>query len=131
MFAFLLMVSALSQAEVVVIVHPSNNSVSIDKSYIKNIFMGKVKVFPNGEKAIPIELDMSDSRNDFLRNYLGKSEGELQSYWSRMLFTGKAQPPKVVDNEQEVRKLVANNPNLIGFIDSANVDESVRVVKVP
>ncbi|WP_205623836.1 hypothetical protein [Pseudoalteromonas rubra] len=46
-------------AEVVVIVHPSNDS-SFDKDEIKKIFLGKTKSFSNGRNAILISASADD-----------------------------------------------------------------------
>ena len=57
-----------------------------------------------------------------------KSESQLTSYWSKITFTGKGQPPQRESNDTSVKELVASNPNLIGYIDSSMVDDSVKVI---
>ncbi len=47
-----------------------------------------------------------------------------------MIFTGGGTPPKAYDNEDDIKKLVANNPNTIGYIDSSKVDVTVKVLKI-
>ncbi len=126
----LLVLSMAGYADVVAIIHPDNDNV-LDKTIIKQIFMGRIKQFPNGEKAVPIEISSGPLRSEFMQKYLGKRDAEVQSYWSRQLFAGKGTPPKGYDKEADVKKLVAANPNVIGFIDAKNVDASVKVVNYP
>ena len=44
------------------------------------------------------------------------------------MFSGAGVAPKTIDTEEEMIELVAANPNLIGFVDSESVDESVKVI---
>lgn len=117
-------------ADVDVIVHPSNSN-TIDESFIKKAFTGKVKSFDNGESVIAINQE-SDTKSveEFNEKLLNKSASQLKAYWSKQIFTGKGTPPKEVSNDNEVIKLVSTNPNLIGYIDASTVNDSVKVVGV-
>lgn len=115
-------------AEVAVIVHPSN-SADLDRSKISKIFLGKQKKFSGGATVIPISQNADqDVKNQFDKKVLSKSASQLKAYWSKLLFTGKGQPPKEMMNDKEVISLVSSNPNIIGYIDAKSVDNSVKVV---
>ncbi|AQS40006.1 hypothetical protein Sps_04926 [Shewanella psychrophila] len=115
-------------AGIAVIVHPDNAD-ALDKKSISNLYLGKTKRFPGGAQAVPVNLEVGQaSRGDFDSNVLGKSSSQLKSYWSKKVFTGKGTPPKELANDDEVMKLVSSNPNIIGYIDSSNVNDSVKVV---
>ena len=58
---------------------------------------------------------------------LSKTDAQLKAYWSKLTFTGKGTPPKELASEEEMMKLVAGNPSLIGFVDASKVDASVKV----
>ncbi len=130
LLALLLSIAAVSAlAETSVIVSNSNSNGGIDKSTVSKIFLGKSKSFPDGSQAIPIDQDDSSPvRETFNSSLLGKSASQLKSYWSRLIFTGKGTPPKQSGDDAGVKALVANNPNMIGYIDSSAVDASVKVV---
>lgn len=116
-------------SETAVIVSASNGNASIDKNTISKIFLGKTKSFPDGSQALPIDQDDGTAaRDSFNSNILGKSASQLKSYWSRLIFTGKGTPPKQSGNDAAIKGLVANNPNMIGYIDAGSVDGSVKVV---
>ncbi|MCH4292999.1 phosphate ABC transporter substrate-binding protein [Shewanella sp. 3B26] len=119
--------SVQAWAGVAVIVHPSNGD-SIDKKAIENIYLGKTKSFPGGGQAVPVNLEAGPVREAFDTNVLGKSSSQLKSYWSQKVFTGKGTPPKEVASADEVIGLVSSNPNIIGYIDSSQVNGSVKVV---
>jgi ABC-type phosphate transport system substrate-binding protein len=121
--------SSLTSAEVSVIVSSNNPNASIDQNTVSKIFLGKTKSFPDGTQAVPVDQDDGAApRNAFNSTVLGKSSSQLKSYWSRLIFTGKGTPPKQSGNDAAVKQLVANNPNIIGYIDSSAVDSSVKVV---
>lgn len=121
--------SSLVNAEISVIVSSNNPNASIDQSMVSKIFLGKSKSFPDGSQAVPIDQDDgSAARDSFNSTVLGKSSSQLKSYWSRLIFTGKGTPPKQSGNDAAVKKLVADNPNIIGYVDSSAVDSSVKVV---
>lgn len=120
--------SMQSLADIAIIVHPSNGA-PLDASEVSRIFLGKSKSFPGGATVVPVnQAEGSIVRTAFDDGIIGKSASQLKSYWSKLVFTGKGTPPQEVSSEDEVKNLVASNPNMIGYIDSANVDSSVKVV---
>jgi hypothetical protein len=52
----------------------------------------------------------------------------MKAYWSRIIFTGRGQPPKALPNGAEVKKRLVENPTAIGYIDATMVDASLRVL---
>ncbi|WP_299265798.1 phosphate ABC transporter substrate-binding protein [uncultured Psychrosphaera sp.] len=120
--------SVFAQAEIAVVVHPSNAS-ALDSSAISRIFLGKLKSFDGGGQAVPINQESSMAATDeFNSKVLNKSGSQLKSYWSKLVFTGKGTPPKVVANDAEVISLISANPNLIGYIDATAVTGTVKVI---
>lgn len=121
--------SALASADVVVVVSAQNVNYALDKSDVEQIFLGKKSSFPDGTRAVPIDQNEgSASRAAFNEKVLGKTDSQLKAYWSRLIFTGKGTPPKESGNDADVKALVAQNPNLVGYIDDSAVDGSVKVV---
>jgi len=127
-FKFILLFSsviAFSSQAVTVIVHPSNAD-ALDKKAVKKIFLGKSKKFPGGSEAIPVELKLGNSREDFLKAVVGKPDAQYKAYWSKRVFTGKGQAPRSVDSEAEIIELVSKNPNIIGYVSDGAVTGDVK-----
>lgn len=123
-----LLMSASSLAEIAVIVHPSNGA-SLDANAISRIFLGKMKSYPGGGQAVPLTLSESSGQtSEFNKKVLKKSGSQLKAYWSKLVFTGKGTPPKVVGSDAEVVGLVSSNPNIIGYVDASAVTGDVKVV---
>lgn len=123
-----LLLSCAAWSGVAVVVHPGNTN-AMSEDDISRVFLGKKKTFPDGSEAIPVDQsDGSANRSAFVSEVLKKNDQQIKAYWAQLLFTGKGTPPKEVGSSQDVKKLVAQNPSLIGYIDSADVDASVKVV---
>ncbi len=115
-----MMLSALTFAEVEVIVHPSNGA-ALDKDSIQRIYLGKTRAFPGGGEAVAISMkEGSAAEGDFTKNVLGKSPKQLKAYWAKMVFTGKGTPPRQIDSAAEMVNLISANPNLIGFVPAGS-----------
>ena len=48
--------------------------------------------------------------------------------WSRLVFSGRALPPKELGSDADVVKAVAADPSAVGYVDSSAVNSSVRAV---
>lgn len=125
--------TSFSWAEVAVIVHPSAGFDSLTEDDVSRIFLGKSKSFPGGAQAVPVnQNEGAVAREKFNESVCKKNASQYKAYWSQLVFTGKGTPPKDAGDDAAVKALVAANPNMIGYIDAAAVDASVKVVfKVP
>jgi ABC-type phosphate transport system substrate-binding protein len=123
----LLNISAV-YADVVVVVG-SANPIALDRNQIKDIFLGRKMKYPDGSAAVPVDQgDGRPIRSSFYGLLAGKDEIAMKAYWSNLIFTGNGRPPKSVANEVEVKKFLKENPGSIGYIDSKELDSSVRSV---
>ena len=122
--------AAAARAEDVVAVVSAKSAVTaLNANQVADIFLGKTSRFPDGSQAVPIDqVEDSPVRDKFYAQFTGKSPAQVKAHWSKIIFTGRGQPPKQAANGIEARKLVADNPNAIGYIDSKLVDSSVRVL---
>ncbi len=129
LLALSLGVVGFSQAEIAVIVNPDSGISKLSTSQVKRLFLGKSRRLPNGQRALPVNQEEgSPVREEFNSKVLRKNERQIKAYWSKKIFSGKAQAPKELGNDAAVKAFVAENPNAIGFIDARHVDDRVRVV---
>ena len=132
LFAVATLGATASPAEVVVVVSANSTISSLTATQTAKIFLGKTSIFPGGGNALPLDqAEGTGIRNEFYTKVTGKDSAQLNAYWSKIIFAGDGQPPKVVPGNTDVRKAVANDPNAIGYIDKSAVDGSVRVVLTP
>ena len=124
-----LMTVGAAQAELAIVVNPAYSGNSISTAEVRNLFQGKSNKLPNGVRAKMVDLPSGNAaRAEFLSEVLHQSESELNRYWSRLIFSGKGRPPEVLDSADAVKRWVALNPEGIAYINSKDVDRSVKVV---
>ena len=128
-FGVLLFCSVCS-ADVAVIVNPENTAVLSD-SDISRLFLGKLKQFSSGDKAVAINLKLgSNTRDEFETKALGKTSSQIKAYWSKQVFSGKGKPPPELVSDKDILSMVAADNNIIAYVDAASVDDTVKVVKI-
>ncbi len=116
-------------AEVVAVVSAKNPVTTLSKNQVVDIFLGKANRFPDGREAVPIDQDEgSAAREEFYLKFADKSPAQIKAFWSKIIFTGRGQPPPEVSNDVEVKKFIAKHPDAIGYIDQKLVDDSVKVI---
>lgn len=111
-----------AKADVVIVVHPSmNETISMDD--ISRVFTGRSSILE------PINLiDSHPLRSTFDEKALGRSSSQVKAHWSKLVFTGKGTPPKELASDSDVLAFVAENEFAIGYLHSAKVDDSVKVI---
>lgn len=128
---FVLLASCLVQlahAELVVVANPDVKINSLTQTEITRIFLGQAGVYPDGSAATPLDVN-GDFRNSFYTYVLKKPPTQIEKYWARMIFTGKAQPPREV-RMQEMKAVLADTKGGISYMDKALVDASVKVITI-
>lgn len=122
----------VASAEVVVIVNANAGIDSLDKDYVADLFLAKKSSFPGGGNAVPVDqAEDSGDRESFHEKVTGKTNHQLTSHWSRLVFSGKGKPPREFDSGAKILQLVSDNPEVIGYVDSGLVTPAVKVVLIP
>jgi ABC-type phosphate transport system substrate-binding protein len=130
--ALSLAMAPAGKADVVVVVSAKCAVSTLSKDQATDIFLGKTTRFPDGATAVPIDqMEGSPARDEFYATFANKSPAQVKAHWTKIIFTGRGQPPKSVPNSVEVRKLVAANPQAISYIERSAVDSTVKVLVQP
>lgn len=124
--------SAAAVADVVVVVSSKSPVTRLSQHQIIDIFLGKVSAYPDGSPALALDqMEGAPTRDEFYAKLSNKSAAQLKSHWSKIIFTGRGQPPKEVANDVELKRLLAENPHAISYMDKSRIDHSVRVLYAP
>jgi ABC-type phosphate transport system substrate-binding protein len=123
------LLSAVAMADVVPVVAATSPVTSLSEDQLTDIFLGRVRRYPNGLPAVPIDLaEGSRARDEFYAKFFGKTPAQIKAFWAKLIFTGRGQPPREVPDGSALKKLIVKNPNAIGYIERDLVDGSVRVL---
>jgi ABC-type phosphate transport system substrate-binding protein len=112
-----------ASAETVVIVSQKNPATRMFSEQASQFFLGKSNLFTPIDQA-----EGSPIRADFYHKVADKDPAQVKALWSKLVFTGKATPPKEYSGNAEVKKAVAADPKAIGYIDKSAVDDTVKVI---
>jgi ABC-type phosphate transport system substrate-binding protein len=118
-----------SAGELVVIVSSKSPVTSLRQEQVADIFLGQIASFPGGADVVALDQTIgSPERDEFYSKVTAKTRPLVKAYWTKMIFTGRGQPPKEAGSNAAIRKMVADNPSLIGYIDKSALDASVKTV---
>jgi ABC-type phosphate transport system substrate-binding protein len=120
----------ISAEELVVIVNRANPTVELTHRQLVNLYMGRTQHYPNGTPALPVDqAPDSKARQFFYQTLVGKRVADVNAYWAKLLFTGRASPPRSLENAEMVLQVVRENRDVIGYIESKYLDDTVKVVR--
>jgi len=114
-------------AEDVVIVNPALVPGELDENALHDIYLGKQPVWSNGTHVAVGVLKQGASHERLLAR-LGKSSQQFLVSWKRLVFTGKATMPEMLDTEEALVAYVARTPGAIGYVDKSKATEAVKVI---
>lgn len=118
-----------ASAEVVTVVAAGNPIDSLSRGDVANIFLGKIRHFPDGTPVQPIDQpESSPAHRAFYRQIGNMRPAELKAHWSKMIFTGRGQPPPIAADDEAVKQALSRQPAAIGYIEDGTVDARVKVV---
>jgi len=125
------MAAQAGESKIAVIVSSRDHDVpAIDPGMLRNIYLKKVFVDPQGHAYIPVNLPPdSKLRQAFFRTAIGMSELRLQNYWNQQYFQGVS-PPFVLGSEAAVVEFVAKTPGAIGYVEPCFVTADVSTVQL-
>lgn len=116
-------------ADVVAVVSARSTAGTLTRNQVMDLFLGKSNRFPGGRAAVPVDqAEGSATRDAFYLAFADKSPAQVKAHWSKVIFTGRGQPPREVSSGVLVKKLLASNPDAIGYIERGEVDDSLRIV---
>jgi hypothetical protein len=121
-----------ASADVVAVVSAASPITALSKTEVVDIFLGKRTRFPDGSSAVPIDqTEGSSVREDFYSKFAAMSPAQLKAFWSKIIFTGRGQPPSSVATNGDLKKLLLANPKTIGYMDQSMVDSTLKVILAP
>lgn len=133
LIALLAAAGSAAAGEIAVVVSAKSTVTRLTQNEVIDIFLGRHRELPGGLAALPIDQPKaSPTRADFYRALTNKTLSEINAYWARLYFSGKANPPTQADKPADVALHVLNTNGGIGYLDQDQLDPRFRVVlKLP
>lgn len=128
--AILLSVVAHPAHAQILIVTAGDSAVEhLSRDDAEQLYLGRRAALSARTPLLLLDLPPGEVRDQFYRHIAGKNPSQIRAYWSRMVFTGRALPPKEAASADDARRLLLENPGAIGYLpaDYAN-DPSLRIL---
>jgi len=116
--------------DVKVIANRSVKADAITAADLKRVFLEEKISLADGAHVEPVLGRSGPVHEAFLRDYLGMSADDLQTYYRTLLFTGRGSTPKVLGSDAEVVAYVARTRGAIGYVSSATSAENVKTLAI-
>jgi len=120
-----------AKADLYVVVNAANPVKALTQKEVVDIFMGRTRAFAGGDFAQALDLPRdSATRAAFYTALTGMSPAQVNSYWSRLMFSGRTMPPQQLSGEPAMQEQVRRSSNAIGYLSADPADKNLHVVLV-
>lgn len=126
-----LLAAPLAHADFYIIVQAGNPQRGLTEREAVELFMGRTRSFSNGDFALVFDLPRDrPERAAFYKALTGMTAAQVNSYWSRLMFSGQSMPPQALPDEHAMVEIVKRNPSAVGWLTHEPADKSVRTLLV-
>jgi hypothetical protein len=116
--------------DIKVIANPSVGVSAMGAEELKGVFLATKTSLKDGSHVEPVLEKSGAVHEAFVKEYLGKTDAALQTYYRSLVFTGKASMPKALGSDAEVMAYVAKTRGAVGYVSSASSNAGVKVIEV-
>ncbi len=111
---------AAQGADLKIIANPSVTVSFVSADELKNIFLVTKTSLSGGSHVEPVLEKGGPTHDAFLKQYLGKTDAALNTYYRSLVFTGKAFMPKMLASDAQVVAYVARTKGAIGYVNAGD-----------
>lgn len=128
LFLALLAIAGPGRAELVIVTSTRSSFVELSRDDAEKLYLGRATTLMDGASISLIDLPNGPTRDEFYLKLTAKNPAQIRAYWSRLVFTGRALPPREAHSLGEARQWLAETPNLIGYLDRSDLTSGMRVL---
>ena len=122
---------ASARADIYVVVPATSPVHAMTQKEVVDLYMGRSRAFPGGDIALPFDLPRDNPGHAaFYEALTGLGQAQINSYWSRLMFSGQTMPPPALPTEAAMADVVKRNPSAIGYLLQEPTDKALHVVLV-
>jgi hypothetical protein len=117
-------------ADIKLIANASVKTSQISAEEIRGIFLATKASLSDGSRVEPVLLRGGPIHETFVKQYLGKSDAALETYYRSRVFTGKGLMPICLASDAAVVAYVAKTKGAIGYVSAAVNASGVKTLDV-
>jgi ABC-type phosphate transport system substrate-binding protein len=103
---------------------------NINTDDLKRVFLATKSSLADGSHVEPVLEKSGAAHETFLKEYLGKTDAALTTYYRSLVFTGKGSIPKSFGSDAEVVAYVAKTKGAVGYVSAGTPLSGVKEVEV-
>jgi ABC-type phosphate transport system substrate-binding protein len=123
-------VATVSAADVKIVANESVGATSISSDELKGVFLATKTSLSDGSHVVPVLEKGGSAHEAFLKDYLGKTDSALETYYRSLVFTGKASMPKTLGADAEVVAYVARTKGAVGYVAADAATDGVKTLEM-
>lgn len=115
-----------------VVINQANPVVELEVGDVAKMFQKKIRRWEHREIVVPVDLGQhSETRELFTRAIHGKSVTAIESFWQRIIFSGRGERPEQKQTEEEVLAFVGEHRGAIGYVaEEMALGDRVKELKI-
>lgn len=126
-----LLAASVVRAEPVLIANRSVVASDVSLNTTRLMFSMQLGQWPDGTPVRVFVLpDDSEVHRLFSKDRLSLYPRQLRRTWDRQLYSGTGQAPEAAQDEEEMRRRVAETPGAIGYLSDGKIDDSIKVLTI-
>lgn len=94
----------------------------------EQFYLGRRTALPDGRAVTLVDLPAGATRDQFYLRLTRKNPSQIRAYWSRLVFTGRAQPPIEAADAEEARRILRATPGAIAYLPLGEAQDPTLVV---
>lgn len=116
--------------EIKIIANLKVGASEISRDELSRIFLMTKTSLPGANHVEPVLERTGPAHDVFIREYMGRTEAALMTYYRSLVFTGKASIPKTFNSDLEVAEYVAKTKGAIGYVSASASTPGVKTLTV-
>ena len=110
-------------ASIVVVTAADGPLTELDRSTTEQLYLGRRGSLFQGQGVLLVDLPSGPVRDEFYLRLTRKNPSQIRAYWSRLVFTGRAQPPREAASTDDARRIVLQTPGAVAYLPRAEADD--------
>lgn len=103
-----------------VVVNQDSELTELSQKQVMSLFLGRAQFLPTGSRVKTFDFPVdSQIRAGFYRSLTGKNIADIDAYWARLRYSGRASPPQPMENGDAIIKKISEHSAGLAYLPGA------------
>lgn len=95
----------------------------LSQKQVMSFFLGRNHFLPDGGRVKTFDFPVdSPIRAQFYRTLTGRNIADIDAYWARLRYSGRASPPQKLPDGKAILQRISEQPSALGYVPSTFAD---------